>query len=92
MVLLEGKVMRFYIQSENGYVLAIGTGNTGYEITEAKYNEILDIIHDKPAATETTDYRLKEDLTWEPYEIDPPDPDPELDGEDVLEILLGGAE
>ena len=84
--------MRYYKTIENGFILTIGTGDGGEEITEAEYDEIMAVIHNKPARTETTDYRLKTDLTWEAYPVEPPDPDPELDGEDALEILLGGAE
>lgn len=84
--------MRYYKQIENGYILAIGTGNGGTEITESEYNEILAVIQSKPPRTETTDYRLKTDLTWEEYEIDPPDPDPDIDESEAFEILFGGAE
>lgn len=84
--------MRYYKQVIDGYIPGIGTGDGYTEISEVKYNEIKGIIRNKPAATETTDYRLKADLTWEEYEIDPPDPDPELDDDEALEILLGGAE
>ena len=84
--------MRFYKLIENGYILAIGTGSGGEEITETEYNEIMAVIQAKPARTDTTDYRLREDLTWEAYPVEPPDPDPELDGNEALEILMGGAE
>ena len=84
--------MRFYEIIQDGYILAIGTGNGGTEITESEYNAILDIIHTKPAATETTDYRLKTDLTWEQYAVDPPDPDPDIDDSELLDILMGVAE
>ncbi len=84
--------MRYCKIIDSGYIIAIGTGEGGVEITESEYTEILDIIHNKPTATDTTDYRLKLDLTWEPYEIDPPDPDPELDDAEALDILLGGDE
>ncbi|MBR2582695.1 MAG: hypothetical protein IKO83_01650 [Oscillospiraceae bacterium] len=84
--------MTYFKETNGGYILAIGTDTGGEEITEAEYDEIMAVIQTKPARTETTDYRLKADLTWEPYEVEPPDPDPELDGDDVLEILLGGAE
>ena len=83
--------MKYYKIVENGYLPAIGTDCGGVEITEEEYNEIKAILPTKPAATETTDYRLRDDLTWEEYEIDPPDPDPELDGDEALAILLGGA-
>ena len=84
--------MRYYKQIVDGYILAIGTGNGFEEITEAEYNIILSVIHNKPPRTETTDYRLREDLTWEEYPVDPPDPDPEIDDAELLEILMGGAE
>lgn len=82
--------MRYYKQTSNGYILAIGTGNGGTEITESEYGEIMTAIHNKPQRTEDTDYRLKDDLTWEAYHIEPsPEPDP--DPEEALSILLGGA-
>ena len=84
--------MNYYKMIDGGYIVAIGTDTGGVKITGDEYDEIMTVIHNKPARTETTDYRLKEDLTWEPYEVEPPDPDPELDGDDVLDILLGGAE
>ena len=86
--------MSFFKIIDNGYILSIGQTNRAneHEITEDEYNAILDLIRSKPPATETTDYRLREDLTWEPYEIDPPDPDPEIDDTELLDILMGGAE
>jgi hypothetical protein len=67
----------------------IGEGNLGEEITEAEYNAILEIIHAKPARTDTTDYRLREDLTWEAYEVELPEPDPEeeLTAEEIAEAI-----
>lgn len=81
--------MRFYKQIDEDYILAIGKGNGGTEITEAEYNEIKSIIQDKPPRTATIDYRLKTDLTWEEYEHEP-DPEPDPTAEEVLDILLGG--
>ena len=73
--------------------MAIGTNCGGTEIMESEYDEIMTVIHNKPQATETTDYRLKTDLTWEPYEVDPPEPPSEdVDDSEALEILLGGRE
>ena len=83
--------MDYYKSISNGYIMAIGKGNGGTVITESEYNTILSIIPNKPPATETTDYRLREDLTWEAYPIDPPDPDPDIDGDELLDILMGGA-
>lgn len=82
--------MKYYKCTNGGYILAVGTGG-GTEITEAEYNKILSVIQDKPKGTDTTDYRLREDLTWEEYEVDPPDPDPYIDDAELLSILLGGA-
>lgn len=81
--------MRFYKLIEDGYITAIGTGGGGVEITEDEYDEIMAVIQVKPPSTETTDYKLKTDLTWEEYER-PPEPEPEIDDEELLDILLGG--
>ena len=82
--------MRYYKLIDSGYILAIGTGNGGEEITAAEYDEIMTLIHNKPVETETIKYRLKTDLTWEQYEVDPPEPSDEIDDSEALEILLGG--
>lgn len=81
--------MRYWKSTADGIIYGIGTGVGGTEITEAEYNAILSAIRVKPHATETTDYRLREDLTWEAYHIEPPDPDPEIDDAELLNILLG---
>lgn len=86
--------MRFYKQPDNDYILAIGTGLGGTEITESEYNEIMTAIQNKPPRTSTLDYRLKTDLTWESYEHEP-DPEPEPDDSDKAEaydILMGVSE
>ena len=62
--------MRYFKQISDGYILAVGTGAGGTEITETEYNQILAVIRTKPAASGTTDYRLRTDLTWEPYTIE----------------------
>ena len=82
--------MRYYKIISDGYITAIGTGNGGTEVTEAEYSEILAVIRAKPADTETTGYRLKTDLTWEQYSIDPPDPDEDIEDAELLDILMGG--
>lgn len=80
----------YYKITSNGYILAIGTSTGGEPITEEEYNTILTAIRNKPQATETTDYMLKTDLTWEAYTIEPvpePDPTPEEIAEALEEIL-----
>lgn len=84
--------MRYYKNIDNGYILAIGTGGGGVEITEQEYDTIMSVIHNKPARTETTDYHLKTDLTWEEYERIPEEPSDDIDAEEALDILTGGAE
>lgn len=85
--------MRYYKNIENGYITAIGTGGGGVEITEAEYNTILSVIHNKPLRAGTTDYHLKTDMTWEEYEREPePVDEDELDPQDALDAIFGGAE
>lgn len=84
--------MRYYKLIDNGYILGIGTGGGGTEITEAEYNEIMEVIQNKPPRTETADYHLKTDLTWEAYDR-PPDPeDEEIDDSEALNIIMGREE
>ena len=81
--------MRYYKSTANGYLNSVGKGNGGTEITEQEYNEILNVMANKPEATETTDYMLRDDLTWETYEVEPI-PEPEPTPEETLEFLFGG--
>lgn len=84
--------MRYYKDIQGGYVVAIGTGGGGEEITEEEYGSIMAAIQQKPPRTDDTDYHLTENLTWVAYErIDPPD-ESEPDAGEVLNVLLGGAD
>lgn len=87
--------MRYYKLTEDGYFTFVGIGTGGVEITKDEYDAVLTAIKNKPTKTEHTDYRLKENLTWEMYEIqpqpDPPEPEPDIEPEEALSILLGGA-
>lgn len=82
--------MRYYKQTEDEYILGIGTGNSGEEITETEYREIVTVIRNSPVR-EGYGYRLKTDLTWEEYEdpTPPPDPSEEVSGDEVLDALEG---
>lgn len=83
--------MRYYKLIEGGYITVIGTGGGGTEIDEQEYNTIKMVIKNKPTETETTDYRLKANMTWEEFPRIKPDPEPEeVEGEELLDILLGG--
>ena len=84
--------MRYYKIVNGDYLLAVGTGNGGEEITEAEYNNIMDVIRSSHTAPEGYGYRLKSDLTWELYELPviAEETDPELTAEEALDIILGG--
>ena len=83
--------MRYFKQTNSGYILSIGTGKGGAEITESEYTETITVIQNRPQETPTTGYKLKEDLTWEPYEKEP-EPEPsEIDETEAFNILIGGA-
>lgn len=84
--------MRYYKNIDNGYILAIGVGGGGTEITEAEYNTIMAVIQQKPKWENDVDYHLKTDLTWESYERILEESSDEIDAEEALEILTGGAE
>ena len=80
--------MRFYKIISEGYILYVGVGEGGIEITETEYNGIMEIIRNKPEETSKVGYRLKTDLTWEQYEKQP-EPEPEPDADELLNILTG---
>ena len=87
--------MRYYAQyTNNGTIIAIGTGAGGTEITKAEYDDIMAIIQSCPAA-EGKGYRLKTDLTWEEYDL-PPVPEPsdedELSDSEALSVIMGVTE
>lgn len=86
--------MRHYKAIVDGYILAIGRGSGYTEINDDEYNEIMAVIRKKPLQTGTTNYRLREDLTWEPFEREPdPDPEPTIeDKAEAYDILMGVSE
>ena len=66
-------MMKHYKLIKNGYLVLIGIGAIGDEITESEYNIIKDIIRNKPIAPDGYGNRLTESLKWELYEL-PNDP------------------
>ena len=82
--------MRYYKLIENGYIIAVGTGFGGIEITVDEYTTILKIVQDCPIAEEGYDYNLKEDLTWELVEVPIVEPtDDEISGDELLNMIEG---
>ena len=87
--------MRYFAQySDENFLISIGTGYGGTEITEVEYNNILSVIRSRPTPPAGFDYRLKADLTWEQYEL-PPEPErsdtDEITDDEAMAIILGGA-
>ena len=84
---------RYYKQTDDVHILAVGVGVGGMEISADEYSEILSIIQNRPTA-EGKGYRLKADLTWEEYDlptVHEPSDDDEISTDEALNILLGGA-
>lgn len=65
--------MRLYKIVSDGYIISIGTGAAGEEITKDEYNAIMSAIKSAPTAPEGYSYRLTESLDWELYPVETPD-------------------
>ncbi len=73
---------------DNGYIVGLADAPTGVEVTAEEYAELTDIFHTMPVRKGYA-YRLREDLTWEEYPVEP-EPVDELTDAEALAILLGG--
>lgn len=85
--------MRYWKVTENGHIVTIGTGGSGAgEITEGEYTAIRDVLFSMPTPPDGHGFRLREDLTWEAYELPhvEEDHDPELTDAEALAIIVGG--
>ena len=57
--------MRYFKTVKNGYILTIGTGSNGVEISENEYLELYDLFMNRPKDDRGI-YELRADtLTWE---------------------------
>lgn len=83
--------MRYYKSIDGAYIVSVGTGYGGAEITEQEYNEIMTVIQNAPQETDEIGYRLKADLTWEAYEKEPVVVD-DATAEEIVSILTGETE
>lgn len=79
--------MRYYKIISNGYVLVIGTGAAGEEITKNEYDEMMSVIDNRPAAPDGYAYRLTEKLEWELAKTETPDIGEEATAEDYQAAL-----
>lgn len=86
--------MRYFKIVENGYIICIGQGNTGTEISKTMYNKIFRIIQNKPVPPEGKDYKLRDkDLEWEEYTPEPePEPEKILNGDEASREIFGTSE
>lgn len=63
--------MRYYKQTTDGYITAIGTGRTGGEtITQEEYAAIVSAMATRPTPEDGRSYRLTDRLTWEAAELE----------------------
>lgn len=83
--------MTYFKFVTEGYIVSLSTGRGAVQISRAEYDNILDLIHHKPADPEGYCYMLRDaDLHWDMVQM-PPDPEPEPDEdageEDYLQVL-----
>ena len=83
--------MRYYETHNGDYIATFGKAAHGGEtITEERYNALVEAVANAPADTETIGHRLKIDLTWEAFQIEPVTPEPtEQDYAEAGRILMG---
>ena len=81
--------MRYYKNKDNDIVVCVSTVNADGDgnITESEYNELLSMIRQMPEGKMIHD---NGDGTYS-YVDAPPMPEPDVEPEEALEILLGGA-
>lgn len=72
----------FYKYINDKFIIGVGTGKGGEEITEQEYNSILDKINNRPEAPEGFSYRLTTSLEWELCEVSKTEPT----AEEIIEI------
>lgn len=59
----------FYKYTNDKFIIGVGTGAGGEEITEQEYNTILAKINNRPEAPEGYSYRLTIAMEWELVEV-----------------------
>jgi hypothetical protein len=93
--MVRGQGMRYYKIIDSNYLVFIGVGNGGLEITETEYNSLFEIINNKPTAPTGYDYKLTKELEWELYELPQAEPEEMDETEEkalAYDILTGVAE
>lgn len=54
---------------KDGYIVCVGKTVCGETITEEEYNSIMTAMQNRPAENDGLGYRLRDDITWESFEI-----------------------
>lgn len=72
----------FYKYIDDNFIIGVGIGAGGEEITEKEYNNILEKINNRPEAPEGYSYRLTTAMEWELCEISKIEPTTE----EIIEI------
>ena len=72
----------FYKYIDDKFIIGVGTGAGGEEISEQEYNNILDKINNRPEAPEGYSYRLTTAMEWELCEVSNIEPI----AEEIIEI------
>ncbi len=87
-------MIEFYKVLDEQFISGFGTnGNESVtEISKSEYEQLRTLFAERPTAPSGYAYLLQDDpLEWVLVEL-PPEPDPDIDDAEALEILLGGAE
>lgn len=81
-----GELTQYGVKSAS--IDAIGAWSEIVEITGSEYDELISVFKQKPHA-EGKGYKLKENLTWEEYDLPVPSEDEDLTTEEALSIITG---
>lgn len=92
--------MKYRKIEKDGYILGLAIVSENGNITEAEYNELTEIIRNKPIAPEGYDYHLTDSLKWELYELPTETTEPVEGGElteteqkaQAYDIIMGVSE
>lgn len=74
----------YYKFVQNGYIIGVGVGAGGEEISETEYNKLLDIIANRPEAPEGYYYALKDICEWKLQKLPPSEQNEEVEEEIML--------
>lgn len=81
--------MRYYKLIEGDYIIAIGEGYGGEEISQEEYDTILSIVRNRPVPETGYDYILRTDLTWETIEVEViSEEDQEISDDELFNMMM----